>query len=117
MRCSNPDCSRGIGLVAYRRSWLSNRRYCSMHCRDAFVAALPKQSQRQRCAESYFEWLFHATESIMNNGRKVLSKTTIALSAALVLSATLPGSATSKHRRIAHVHSTIYNTVPDRTTG
>ena len=58
MKCSNPDCSRGIGLVPYRRGWLSSRRYCSMHCRDAFVAALPKQSQRQRCPESYFDWLF-----------------------------------------------------------
>jgi hypothetical protein len=42
---------------------------------------------------------------------------TIALSAALVLSGTLPGSATSKHRRIAHVHSTIYSTVPDASGG
>jgi hypothetical protein len=34
MKCSNPDCNRGIGLVAYRRGWFSKRRYCSKHCRD-----------------------------------------------------------------------------------
>ena len=37
MKCSNPDCNRGIGLVAYQRDWFSNRRYCSKHCRDAFA--------------------------------------------------------------------------------
>jgi hypothetical protein len=35
MRCSNPDCDRGIGLVAYRLGWFSKRRYCSQRCRDA----------------------------------------------------------------------------------
>jgi hypothetical protein len=42
MKCSNPDCNRGIGLVAYQRGWFSKRRYCSKHCRDAFVANAPK---------------------------------------------------------------------------
>jgi hypothetical protein len=37
MRRSNPDCNRGIGLVAYRRDWFSKRRYCSKRCRDAFT--------------------------------------------------------------------------------
>ena len=37
MNCSNPDCNRGIGLVAYRRGWFSNRRYCSRNCRDTVV--------------------------------------------------------------------------------
>jgi hypothetical protein len=32
MNCSNPDCNRGIGLVAHRRGWLSN----------AFVAVAPR---------------------------------------------------------------------------
>ena len=41
MKCSNPDCNRGIGLVAYQRGWFSKRRYCSKHCRDAFVADAP----------------------------------------------------------------------------
>jgi hypothetical protein len=49
MKCSNPDCNRGIGLVAYRRGWFSKRRYCSKHCRDAFVAHAPKPE----CAELY----------------------------------------------------------------
>lgn len=58
MKCSNPDCSRGIGLVRYRRGWFSKRSYCSKNCRDAVVADLPKQSQQERSAMTYFEWLF-----------------------------------------------------------
>jgi len=46
MKCANPDCNRGIGLVAYRRGWLNKRRYCSKHCRDAFVAVQRWRSQR-----------------------------------------------------------------------
>jgi hypothetical protein len=57
MKCSNPKCNRGIGLVAYRRGWFSKRRYCSKHCRDAFVADAPKLRQ-ERSAPTYFEWLF-----------------------------------------------------------
>ena len=55
MRCSNPDCNRGIGLVAYRRGWFNKRRYCSKQCRDAFVAYAPKLQQERT---TYFEWLF-----------------------------------------------------------
>jgi hypothetical protein len=58
MKCSNPDCARGIGLVAYRRGWFSKRRYCSRSCRDAFVADRPRQSQPEQIAATYFEWLF-----------------------------------------------------------
>ena len=47
MRCSNPDCNRGIGLVAYRRSWTS-KRYCTQHCRDAFVADALNLQQNQK---------------------------------------------------------------------
>jgi hypothetical protein len=57
MKCSNLDCNRGIGLVAYRRGWFSKRRYCSKHCRDAFVADAPKL-QQERSVTTYFEWLF-----------------------------------------------------------
>ena len=57
MKCSNPDCNRSIGLVAHRRGWFSKRRYCSKHCRDAFVADAPKL-QQERSAPTYFEWLF-----------------------------------------------------------
>ena len=46
MKCSNPDCNRGIGLVAYQRDWFSKRRYCSEHCRDAFVVDAPSLLNR-----------------------------------------------------------------------
>ena len=48
MKCSNPDCNRGIGLVAYQRGWFSKRRYCSRHCRDAFVADAPNLQQKRK---------------------------------------------------------------------
>jgi hypothetical protein len=57
MKCSNPDCNRCIGLVAYRRGWFSERRYCSRHCCDAFVVVAPKLQQKQGTT-TYFEWLF-----------------------------------------------------------
>jgi hypothetical protein len=57
MRCLNPDCNRGIGLVAYRRGWFSKRRYCSKHCRDAVLADAPKPQQK-RSPTTYFDWLF-----------------------------------------------------------
>jgi hypothetical protein len=57
MKCSNPDCTRDIGLVGYRRGLFSKRRYCSRHCRDAFVADAPK-FQPKRSTTTYFEWLF-----------------------------------------------------------
>ena len=46
MKRSNPDCNRGIGLVAYRRDWFSKRRYCSKHCRDAFRVDAPNLLKR-----------------------------------------------------------------------
>jgi hypothetical protein len=57
MKCSNPDCNRGIGLVAYRRGWFSKWRYCSKYRRDAFVANAPNLQQKWSVA-AYFEWLF-----------------------------------------------------------
>jgi hypothetical protein len=57
MKCSNPDCTCGIGLVVYRRGWFSKRRYCSKRCRDAFVDNAPKLQQK-RNATTYFEWAF-----------------------------------------------------------
>lgn len=57
MKCSNPDCNRGIGLVAYRRGWFSKRRYCSKHCRDAVLADAPKP-QLKRSPRTYFDWLY-----------------------------------------------------------
>jgi hypothetical protein len=46
MKCSNPDCDRGLGLVVYRRGWFSKRRYCSNHCRNAFAVDAPNLLQR-----------------------------------------------------------------------
>jgi hypothetical protein len=50
MKCSNPNCNRGIGLVRYRRGWFSKQRYCSKNCCDAFVADVPKQQQKPQCS-------------------------------------------------------------------
>jgi len=58
MKCSNPNCNRGIGLIAHRRGWFSKRRYCSRNCRDAFVADLAKRFRQEQSASIYFEWLF-----------------------------------------------------------
>jgi hypothetical protein len=58
MKCANPDCNRGIGLVSHQRGWFDKRRYCSRQCRDAFVAERPKRLQQERSATTYFEWLF-----------------------------------------------------------
>jgi hypothetical protein len=41
----------------------------------------------------------------------MFSKTKIALSAAVVLSIAFPASAATKHHRVTHVHSAIYNIV------
>jgi hypothetical protein len=72
MKCSNPDCSRNIGLVAYRRGWLSKRRYCSMNCRDAVVVIDPaKRAHRERTHATYFEWLFE--QPILNARPKALA--------------------------------------------
>ena len=57
MKCSNPECNRHIGLVAHRRGWFSKRRYCSKHCRDAFVPDTPKLQQK-RNVSTYLEWFF-----------------------------------------------------------
>jgi hypothetical protein len=57
VKCSNPGCQRGIGLVAYQHGWFSKLRYCSKQCRDAFVADAPALQQSES-ASTYFEWLF-----------------------------------------------------------
>jgi hypothetical protein len=73
MKCSNPYCNRGIGLVAYRRSWFSKRRYCSKNCRYAFVTDLPKRSHQKQSALTYFEWLF--LQPIENPPQKLMPAT------------------------------------------
>jgi hypothetical protein len=69
VKCSNPDCNRGIGLVAYRRGWFGKCHYCSRHCRDAFVADAPKPQQKGSTT-TYFEWLFE--QSILNAQSKLI---------------------------------------------
>jgi len=59
MKCSNPHCTRSLGLI-YQRGWFSNRRYCSRNCRDAFMANLPRRSRPELSASTYLEWLFLA---------------------------------------------------------
>ena len=58
MKCSNPNCSHGIGLVSYQRGWFDKRRFCSKKCRDDFTAARPRPSRQEQLAGSYFNWLF-----------------------------------------------------------
>ena len=70
MKCSNPDCNRGIGLIAHRRGWFSKRRYCSRNCRDALAACLPKRSHQEQSASTYFEWLF--LQPIVNPQQKLI---------------------------------------------
>lgn len=57
MKCSNPECNRGIGLVSHQRGWFCKQRYCSRRCRDAFTVERPKSPSRGRSPGSYFEWL------------------------------------------------------------
>ena len=57
MKCSNPNCSRGIGLVAHRRGLFGKGLYCSKQCRDTLVRQ-PKCLHQDPDATTYFEWLF-----------------------------------------------------------
>ena len=57
MKCSNPNCGHGIGLVSYRRGWFDKRRFCSKKCRDHLTVERPRSSQRERLVGSYFNWL------------------------------------------------------------
>jgi hypothetical protein len=57
VKCSNPNCNRGIGLVSHR-GWFGKRRYCSRQCRNTFVAEWPKQLQQERHDTTYLDWLF-----------------------------------------------------------
>jgi hypothetical protein len=78
MKCANPDCNRSIGLVSHRRGWLSKRRYCSKHCRDAVVADA-STPQQTRSTTTYFEWLFeqpvsHARPKLVPAASRACSK-------------------------------------------
>jgi hypothetical protein len=49
MKCSNPDCIRGIGLVAYQRGWFTSGAIVQRVAADGIVADRPRRR---------FEWLF-----------------------------------------------------------
>jgi hypothetical protein len=58
MKCSNPDCNRGIGLLAHRRGWSGKELFCSTICRDAPAADRLTRSKPTSSAGTYFDWLF-----------------------------------------------------------
>ena len=70
MKCSNPDCSRGIGLVSHRRGWLDKQRYCSKRCRDAVTSQVhePRSSHQGRTM-SHFDWLMSQPTGGHRRGR------------------------------------------------
>ena len=49
MKCSNPACNRGIGLISYQR-WICSRRYCSRRCRNAAKSDASKLTQKRNRA-------------------------------------------------------------------
>jgi transposase-like protein len=57
MKCSNPNCNRGIGLVSHQRSSFDKQRFCSKKCRDNFVKEKSKPLRQECLTPSYFEWL------------------------------------------------------------
>jgi hypothetical protein len=59
MKCANPTCNHGIGLVSYQRGWFAKRRFCSKQCRDQIVVERIKSPvPRRQVATTYVEWLF-----------------------------------------------------------
>jgi hypothetical protein len=58
MKCSNPKCGHGIGLVSYQRHWFDKRRFCSKKCRYNFTVERRRPSRQERLVGSYFNWLF-----------------------------------------------------------
>jgi hypothetical protein len=53
MKCSNPNCDRAIGLVAYQRSWFSKGRYCSQRCCRGVVMADAANAQQKPVLKSF----------------------------------------------------------------
>ena len=76
MKCSNPHCNRGIGLLAHQRAWFDKRRSCSKECRNTFAAERLKMSQQKRSAATYVEWLFFlpVENSRPKSGRSALRR-------------------------------------------
>jgi hypothetical protein len=75
MKCSNPKCGHGIGLVSYQRHWFDKRRFCSKKCRDHFTVERPRPSQQERLVGSYFNWLLaNATSQAANDYSRKLAR-------------------------------------------
>ena len=58
MKCANPACNHGIGLVSYRRGLFAKQRYCSKQCRDHVAVESKQRMRKQPRAATYVEWLF-----------------------------------------------------------
>ena len=54
MKCANPNCDRGIGLVCHQRHPFDKLRFCSQKCCDEFVDEKPKRLQQELHSTSYF---------------------------------------------------------------
>src|SRR5215475_1450795 len=48
MKCSNPNCRHGIGLVSYQRGWFDKQRFCSKKCRDDLGVERPIKAEGPR---------------------------------------------------------------------
>jgi hypothetical protein len=59
MKCSNPRCTRGIGLVSRQRGLFDKRRFCSRKCRDNFVVERPKCPQPSLSPQATSSGLCH----------------------------------------------------------
>ena len=56
MRCANPMCSRGIGLVSHRFGVFDKRYACSAKCRAEVVADI-KQARYLAWRHAVVSWL------------------------------------------------------------
>ena len=56
MRCANPMCNRGIGLVSHRLGAFDKRYACSKECRTAVVADI-KRARYLAWRHAVVSWL------------------------------------------------------------
>jgi hypothetical protein len=52
MKCSNPKCGHGIGLVSYQRHWFDKRRFCSKKRNVGTISRLRGADPASRNASS-----------------------------------------------------------------
>jgi transposase-like protein len=74
MKCSNPNCGHGIGLVSYRRGWRDKRRFCSKKCRDHFTVERTRPSRQEYLVGSYFNWLFANAKAASGDSSRKLAR-------------------------------------------